>query len=240
MLRKMALSCAILFSLTGTTGLWGYPQGTDDSTARVLALDSFHEVIFKIWHEAWPAKNASMLRRLAPDVEKGIDAVASAQLPGILREKRGAWEKGISNLKAAGSEYQAAAAAKDDGRLLAAAETLHSRFEALMRITTPVLPELEQFHSALYMLYHHYLPENNRKQIQLSAVELKEKMTALNSATLPKNIKQREPEFQNARAKLSKSVDDFESSVRSNDEKLIKERIEILHSNFEALARILE
>jgi hypothetical protein len=240
MTRKIALGCAILFSLLGGADLYGYPQGSGDSTARVPALDSFHGVIRKIWHEAWPAKNVSMLRQLAPEVAKGIDAVASAPLPGILREKQGAWEKGIGNLRAAGSEYQAAVAAKDDGRLLAAAETLHSRFEALMRITTPILPELEQFHSALYMLYHHYLPENNRKQIRLSAAELKEKMTALNSAALPRNLRQREPEFQSARAKLSKSVDDFESSVSSNDEKLIKEKIETLHSNFEALARIIE
>jgi hypothetical protein len=240
MRRKMALGFAILFLLSEGAVLRGYPQGTDESTARVPALDSFHEIIFKIWHEAWPAKNVSMLRQLAPDVEKGISAVASAQLPGILREKQGAWREGVRNLQAAGSEYQAAVAAKDDARLLKAAESLHSRFEALMRITQPALPELEQFHSALYMLYHHYLPENNLKQIRLSAADLKEKMTALNSATLPQNLRQRQPEFQSVRAKLSKSVDDLEATVQSNDEKLIKEKIETLHSNFEALAKVLE
>jgi hypothetical protein len=240
MFRKMALGCAILFCFFGGAGLWGYPQRSVDATARVPALDSLHEVIFKIWHEAWPAKNVSMLRQLAPEVARGIDAVASAQLPGILREKRSAWDEGVKKLQSAGSEYQAAVAAKDDGRLMAAAENLHSRFEALMRVTRPALKELDEFHSVLYMLYHHYLPENDTKNIRLAAADLKQKMTALNSATLPENLKQREPEFQKARAKLSKSVDDLESGVRSNDEKLIKERIETLHSNYEALAKILE
>jgi hypothetical protein len=240
MFRKMALGCAILSSLLGGAGAWGFYQRSADATARVPALDSFHEVIFKIWHDAWPAKNVSMLRQLAPEVEKGIDSVASAQLPGILRGKRSAWEEGIRNLQSAGSEYRAAVAAKDDGKLMAAAESLHSRFEALMRITRPALKELDEFHSALYMLYHHYVPENDTKGIRLSAAELKQKMTTLSSATLPGNLKEREPEFQKARANLSKSVDDFESSVRSDDDKLIKEKVETLHSNYVALVRILE
>jgi hypothetical protein len=239
MFRKMAFGCAIVCFWAGA-GLWGTPQRPADATARVPALESFHEVIFKIWHEAWPSKNVSMLRQLAPDVEKGINAVASAKLPGILRKKQTAWNEGISKLQSAGSEYQSAVAAKDDGRLMAAAENLHSRFEALMRITRPALRELDEFHSVLYMLYHHYMPENDAKNIRLSAAELKQKMAALNAAKLPENFKQREPEFQNAKAKLSKSVDDLESSTGSNNDKLIKEKIQTLHSNFEALVKILE
>ena len=239
MFRKMTFGCAIFCLLMGS-GLRGAPQKPADATARVPALESFHEVIFKIWHEAWPSKNVSMMRRLAPEVGKGIDAVASAKLPGILREKQSAWDEEVRNLKSAGSEYQSAVASQDDGRLMKAAENLHARFEALMRITRPPLRELDEFHSALYMLYHHYMPENDLKNIRLSAAELKQKMAALNSATLPESLKPREPEFQSARAKLSKSVDDLESSVRSNDEKLIKQKIDTLHSNFEALAKILE
>ena len=239
MFRKIAFGCAIL-CLFGGAGLWSAPQKPADATARVPALDSFHEVIRKIWHEAWPAKDTATLRQMAPEVAKGIDAVSSAQLPGILREKQSAWNEGLKNLQNAGAEYQSAAAAKDDARLLKAAENLHARFEALMRVTMPAVRELDEFHSALYMLYHHYLPENDIKNIRLSAAELKQKMAALNSAELPKNFASREAQFQNARAKLSKSVDDFQSSVGSNDQKLIKEKIETLHSNFEALLKILE
>ncbi len=239
MFRKKAFGCAII-CLLGGAGLWSAPQKTADAIARVPALESFHEVIFKIWHEAWPSKNVSMLRQLAPDVAKGIEAVASAQLPGILREKQSAWSEGVKKLQSAGSEYQSAVAGKDDGKLLAAAETLHARFEALMRVTSPPLRELDEFHSVLYMLYHHYMPEYDLKNIRLSAAELKQKMTALNSALLPANFKQRQADFEAARANLSKSVDALQSSVGSNDEKLIKEKIQTLHSNFEALQKILE
>src|SRR5512147_1650551 len=121
--------CSNFAALVVLIAVCGYAQQKPaEATASVPALDSFHEVIFKIWHEAWPKKDAAMLRQLLPDVRQGIAAVASAQLPGILREKKAAWNEGIEKLRAVGSEYAAAVEAKDDARLLAAAESLHSRF----------------------------------------------------------------------------------------------------------------
>lgn len=89
---------ALLFTLSAT-GICAYAQRPAEATASVPALDSFHEVIFKIWHEAWPKKDAAMMQRLLPEVEKGISEVASAQLPGILREKKAAWEEGVKASK---------------------------------------------------------------------------------------------------------------------------------------------
>ncbi len=221
-------------------GFSAYAQRPAEATASVPALDSFHEVIFKIWHEAWPNKNVAMLQQLLPEVEKGISEVASAQLPGILREKKALWEEGIRKLQIAGSDYRAAATAKNDTALLAAAETLHSRFEALMRATRPALGELDDFHAVLYMLYHHYLPAYDIANIKSSAADLKQKMTALNAAQLPARLKQKESEFQAARAKLSKSVDALESIIRSGNEKTIKDAVETVHSNYQALDRVFE
>jgi len=217
-----------------------YSQRTAEATASVPELEAFHEVIFQIWHEAWPNKNTAMLQQLLPEVEKGISNVASAQLPGILREKRGVWEEGVKKLQGAGSEYKTAAAAKDETRLLAAAEILHSRYEALMRAIRPALKELDEFHAVLYMLYHHYLPGYEIEKIRSSAVELEQKMTALNGAKLPERLKQKDSEFQAARAKLSASVEVLESGVRSNDEKAIKAAIDEVHTSYQALNRVFE
>jgi hypothetical protein len=43
---------------------------------------------------------------------------------------------------------------------------------------------------ALYMLYHPYLPQNEAAKIKSAALELKQKMAALNSAVLPDRLKQ--------------------------------------------------
>jgi len=237
---KRYLKFAVLSLILCAGGFSTYAQRPAEATASVPALDAFHEVIFKIWHEAWPNKNVAMLQQLLPDVEKGISEVASAQLPGILRERKALWEEGVRKLQSAGSDYKAAAAAKDDARLLAAAEELHSRFEALMRAIRPALSELDEFHSVLYMLYHHYLPAYDIANIKSSAADLKQKMAALNAAQFPARLKQKESAFQAAREKLSKSVDALESGIRSNDRKTIKNAVEMVHSDYQALDRVFE
>jgi DNA mismatch repair ATPase MutS len=171
-------------------------------------------------------------------VEKGISEVAAAPLPGILRDKRTAWEEGVKKLQRAGTEYREAAAARDAAGLLAAAETLHARFEGLMRTIRPALRELDDFHAVLYMLYHYYLPKYDLEKIRSSAVQLKEKMTALNAARLPARLEEKEAEFQAARSRLSESVDSLEIKVKSNDEKSIKEAVELMHSNYQALEKL--
>jgi hypothetical protein len=240
MIKKEYWGSTILVFALCTAVFLGYAQNPEDAVARVKALDDFHEVIFKIWHEAWPAKNTAMLRQLLPDVEKGISQVASAQLPGILREKKSVWEEGVKKLESAGAEYKAAVDAKDDARLMAAAETLHSRFEGLMRSIRPALKELDDFHSVLYMLYHHYMPDYDVAKIRESVAELKKKMAALNEVQLPERLQQKENDFQVARDRLSLSVDALEASLKSNSEKAIKDAVESMHSKYQALNRILE
>ena len=217
-----------------------YAQRPAETVAEVPALDAFHEVIFKIWHEAWPKKNTALLQQLVSDVEKGIASVASAQLPGILRERKAAWDEGVKKLQSVGSEYKAAAAVKDDSKLLAAAEKLHGQFESLMRAIRPAMKELDEFHAALYMLYHHYLPQNEMAKIKSAALDLKKKMAALNSSALPDRLKQKQQEFDSARADLAKSVDVLQSAIQSNAETTIKGAVETLHTNYQKLEKIFE
>lgn len=239
--HKRNLICAILLcSMIHVVEFAGPMQKPAEATASVPELTAFHEVIYQIWHEAWPKKNTALLQKLLPDIEKGIANVAAAPLPGILREKKAAWNKGVVDLQAAGAEYKAAATAKDDARLLAAAEKLHSRFEALMRAIRPALTELDDFHSVLYMLVHHYLPDNQMDKVKSASMELKGKMAALNQAKLPERLQGIDHDFQAARGMLSGAVGALERSVASNDEKGIKEAIEKVHSRYEALEKVFE
>jgi hypothetical protein len=217
-----------------------YAQRPAETVAAVPELTEFHKVIFKIWHEAWPQKNANLLQQLTPDVEKGIASVSSAQLPGILRDKKAAWNEGVKKLQAIGLEYKAAADSKESARLLIAAENLHRQFEFLARTISPAIDELDEFHAVLYMLYHHYLPENNAAKIKTSSEELKQKMASLNAAALPGRLKQKEQQFDSAKAELSKSVDVLTAAIQSNAEPKIKDAIETLHTNYQRLEKIFE
>jgi hypothetical protein len=215
-----------------------YAQKPADAVSEVPELTSFHEVIYRIWHEAWPNKDISMLKQLQPEVEEGISRVAAAALPGILREKRDAWKQGIEQLRISGSAYKAASDADDTTGLLDAAEELHRSFEMLMRLIRPALAELDDFHSSLYMLYHYYLPEYDIEKIRASADELNQKMQALNAAMLPERLQSRDSSFQEARRKLAESVKAFHSIVDTGREESIKEAIEELHSAYQAVQKI--
>ncbi|MBN1567805.1 MAG: hypothetical protein JXA73_08145 [Acidobacteria bacterium] len=215
-----------------------YAQRPTEAVARVPALDSFHEVIYKIWHEAWPNKNTALLQKLLPDVEKGIAEVSSADLPGILRHKKSAWEEGIKKLQGAGADYRAAALAMDDDRLMAAAEALHGGFEGLMRTIRPALKELDEFHAVLYMLYHHYLPKNDMENIRKSTAELQQKTEDLNKVELPERLQDLDYDFKAKRGLLSQSVAALQSHIRSKDVKAIKEAIETVHSDYQALEKV--
>jgi hypothetical protein len=236
--KKTYFVFAALALMLGSAVSSGFAQRPAETVASVPALDAFHEVIFKIWHEAWPKKDTAMLQKLLPDVEKGIASVAAAPLPGILRDKKDAWDESVRKLQSAGAEYKAAATAKDDAKLLAAAEAMHSRFEGLMRAIRPALKELDEFHAVLYMLYHHYVPKNDLANIRKSAAELTQKMAALNQAKLPERLIDKDYDFQVARGMLAQSVAALESGIQSGDEKTIRDAVENVHSRYQALEKI--
>jgi hypothetical protein len=236
--RNLYFVFAALGLMLGLSVSSGFAQRPEETVTSVPALDAFHEVIFKIWHEAWPKKDAAMLQKLLPDVEKGIASVAAAPLPGILRDKKDAWDEGVRKLQSAGADYKAAAAAKDDAKLLAAAEALHSRFEGLMRAIRPALKELDEFHAVLYMLYHHYVPKNDLANIRKSAAELAQKMAALNQAKLPERLIDKDYDFQVARGMLAQSVAALDARIQSSDEKTIRDAVDAVHSRYQALEKI--
>lgn len=211
-----------------------------ETAATVPALRDFHSVIYKIWHTAWPKKDCEMLAALLPEVEKGVAAVASAELPGILREKKTAWNQEVEKLQDILKEYKATVEAKQKQPLLDAAEKLHAQYEALVRVIRPPLKELYEFHVVLYKLYHYYMPQESLPHVKASAEQLQEKMNLLNKVILPARFKNKEGSFKTARTQLDRSVSELGTAVASNDSGKIKVAVETLHSHYEALAHTLE
>jgi len=212
----------------------------DETTATIPILSDFHEVIFTIWHTAWPEKNVAMLSQLAPDVRRYSDSLAKVQLPGILRDKESQWRKNIDQLVTIVGEYEKASSPVDSSALLDAAERLHAQYEALVRITRPPLKEVEAFHQVLYVIYHHYLPEKNVEKLTSAVPDLKEKMTALDTVRLPERQKKREPAFIEARKKLSASVASLDVSQLDTDFAAFASAVETMHGDYQALERVFE
>ncbi|TAK55125.1 MAG: hypothetical protein EPO24_12440 [Bacteroidetes bacterium] len=212
----------------------------DETKAEIPALDNFHDIIYKIWHTAWPEKNVKMLAELEPEIQQYAKPLIQSELPGILRDKKTLWKENISKFQNIIEEYKKSSMPVDSQRLLASAEQLHTQYEKLVRIIRPALKELDEFHSVLYMLYHYYLPEKNIEKIVVSTNELKIKMENLDKAKLSERLKKKETMFIEARTHLSKSVVAVQAVVISSDMKKISSAIETMHSDYQALEKVFE
>jgi primosomal protein N'' len=212
----------------------------DETVAQVPILTDFHEVIFKVWHTAWPDKNLAMLTELLPEIRHFSDSLGKVQLPGILRDKQKAWKLNTAKLQEIVSEYAGATSPVDSQKLLDAAERLHAQYEALVRMTRPVLEEMDAFHQVLYMLYHHYLPGKNQEKLTSSVKELKERMTALNKATLPERLTKREAAFNAARSSLAHSVEALDASMAEDNLEEFASKVETMHTNYQTLEKVFE
>jgi hypothetical protein len=222
----------ILFSISV------FPQAAFDSTeikAEVPALDDFHNVIYPIWHVAYPSKDYAALRSYVGDIDKGAQKIYDAKLPGILQDKQEMWDKGVDEFKVAAEEYKKIADGKDDEMLLKAAENLHSKYESLVHIIHPVLPELDQFHQVLYMIYHKYLPREDYQQIYLVSDDLVKKAEDLSKVTLNTKDDQLQKKFEKETTQLLHATQKLRDQSKGNDYELVKYGVEDVHRIYQKI-----
>jgi hypothetical protein len=227
-----------------TLGLVAVPAAAqapkpEETKASVPALDAMHEVIMPLWHEAWPNKDVKAMAAMVPDIERHMAAISKTVLPGILREKQKAWTAGVADLQAAVTAYKAAAGGGNNDALLKAAESLHSKYEGLVRVVRPALKELDDFHSSLYVLYHYQLSPFDLAKVSASVEALRVKMDTLSKVVLPDRLKAKAEVFNGQRAQLARAVADLVALVPGKDEARIKGAIEAMHAQYEALEKVL-
>jgi len=121
---------------------------------------------------------------------------------------------------------------------LKAAESLHAKYEALVKVVRPILKEMEDFHASLYVLYHYQMSPFQLVKAADSIRALQVKMDALNKATLPDRLKAKTEAFNAQRARLSTSIDEVVALLDSKDESKIKTAIEFMHAQYENLEKV--
>jgi len=212
-----------------------------ETSSEVPELWDFHDVIYQIWHEAWPEKNTEMLTDLIPEIEAGFTKLKEAPLPGILRDKHEAWINGIEDMEKIIKTYKENAAAGQKEALLKTAEDLHTQFEMLVRLIRPVMKEIDQFHQELYMLYHYYMPEFNVQKIKDSTAELLLRMEPIEKAKLPARLTDKQSVFDQAKTDLKKSLNQLQQTVADEaDKDQVNKAIETVHDKYQTLVEIFE
>jgi len=215
-------------------------EQTDETQARVPELEAFHNIIYPIWHTAYPGKDYAALRGYAAEVKSLAGKILEAKLPGILREKQVKWEAGLVEFKKAVEDYAASASTGTDEAIWNAAEVLHARYEMLVRLIRPVLKEVDDFHRELYVLYHKHLPGKDFAAIQAAAPLLAEKAEALRQAVLPKRLESRQEAFGQAAAALQEAVKALGQACGGAVQSAIENAVNEVHARYQALEKVFD
>ncbi len=209
-----------------------------ETESTVPELIDFHDIIYPIWHTAFPAKDYTALRGFVAAINDQAAKINASVLPGILREKKQAWESGLAEFNLAVTAYGKAASGSDDQALLDAAELLHARFEMLVRAIRPVAKEVDAYHKVLYVVYHRYLPEKNYAEIGKVAADMVAKAEAITKATLSPRLAPKTEAFQAAAAKLLAETKFLEAAGKAGLEKDIALLVEKVHGAYQDLEKV--
>ncbi len=240
MTKRMTILFSILVCLPGFTVLAEAQDILKETKSEVPELAAFHEIIYPIWHTAYPEKDYAALRKYVADINRLAAPITKAKLPGILRDKEAKWNEAVSIFKKAVDEYNAAASGPDDQALLKAAEALHSKYEALVRMISPILKEVDEFHQVLYVVNHQYAPNREYDKIRETAPELVTKAEAIAKVELPKRLETRAAAFKKAAAELLDAVKGLEAAGRAHDHDGMLSGVDKVHGKYQALEKIFE
>jgi hypothetical protein len=214
------------------------PAFAQETESAVPELSAFHEVIYPIWHTAYPEKDIAMLKSLVPQVNELAEKVFAAKLPGILRDKQAKYDAGLAEFRKSVEAYNAAAKGSDDKAMLDAAEVLHAKYEALVRAIRPVLKEMDDFHKVLYVVFHKDLPDKKWDNIRAAAPDLKAKAEAVTQAKLSTRLEPKQESFNTAAADLVKAATALAALGPDADGAAIEAAVLKLHSCYQELEKI--
>lgn len=216
------------------------PVSKEEVTRQVPALNDLHEVVYQLWHEAYPAKDCKKIRELLPQADELTAKLDAAPLPGILRDSQPRWDAGKVKLKESLAALHTAADANDESAMLAQTEAYHAAFEGLVRVVRPVVPELDSFHEELYKLYHYHAPGYDLEAIRADAAAMQAKIPPLKDAKLPERLAGKQAEFTSAVGTLSGAVDDLVKTAKKDDREKILAAVETVHMAYVKAGNIFE
>ena len=213
---------------------------TDPSeiNSSVPELTAFHEVIYPIWHDAYPAKDFTALKGFVPKIKSSMESINKVKLTGILRDKETDWKKQLIELNSAAQKYYNAAGSNDNNSLLAAAESLHSNYEKMARAISPATKEIDEFHQTLYVIYHKLLPDQKFSEISALTGTLITKAEAIKNYSreaLTKRLGNNVDKYDTSAKKLYDAAISLREVLKGDDVKKKKESVELLHSAYQSL-----
>lgn len=210
----------------------------EELTAAVPELSDMHEVIYPLWHTAYPEKDFDLIKELLPQMDTLVQKLDEAELPGILRDKQAVFEDGIKNLKSALEGLHHAAGENSEQEMLSQVEAFHSAYEGLVRTIRPLVAELEAFHQELYRLYHYHVPNEDLEMMRSTVAAMLEKMIPLKTVQLPARLAERQADFEKAVSNLETELNLLAEIVQTRRKQEISAAVEKVHAAYQKTEQI--
>jgi len=86
-MSKKLMTVFLLGLLAISPALFSQATQSQETESSIPELAPFHDVIYPIWHTAYPEKDYVALRKYVPEVRSLAEKIYGAKLPGILRDK---------------------------------------------------------------------------------------------------------------------------------------------------------
>jgi len=218
-----------------------HAQATEaELSASVPELAELHEVVYPLWHTAYPNKDYALIKELLPQARELTDKLDKAALPGILRDKQAAWDKGKLELQHSLQSLHAAIEKNNEEEMLKQTELFHASYEKLVRTIRPLTPELDAFHQELYKLYHYYGPQYDLAQIQTTAAAMQTKIEPLKKSQLPKRLADKQKDFDAAVVELEGVVNALVETAKTDNKEKVLAAVETVHSGYVKLEHLFD
>lgn len=209
-------------------------------TSSVPELSEFHDVIYVIWHEAYPNKDIAALKGMVDKIKPYMDKINNAKLPGIAQDKDSKWKEGLKVLNASADNYYSKAEGSDDQAMLDAAEKLHADFEMMVRVLRPVNKEVDSYHKDLYVIFHKFYPSKDYKSIGGLIDGMISKAEACTNAKLPKRLEGKTDEYQKLTKELVEKTMALKDALKTNDGAVIDKAVDVMHSKYQDVEKLFD
>jgi hypothetical protein len=115
----------------------------------------------------------------------------------------------------------------------------------MVRITKPMVKELDAFHVVLYTIWHKYYPEYKIDSIKKIVPILAQKKDTLLALKLKfrqetEKTKAKAEAFDKAKGELGTAVDELVKVLATNDKDKIKKAIEKVHTKYQATEKVFD
>lgn len=239
MKKLFALFCLTAVTVTTPALLVGQTKvDPAEITSNVQQLSEFHQVIYPMWHNAYPAKDYEALKGFVPQIKTHIESINTAKLPGILREREAEWKSMLEELNRVAQDYYNAANTNNNDALLGAAERLHSVYEKMNRVIRPAIKEIDDYHQTLYIIYHKLYPEKKYNEIAGLAEDLVSKAEAIKnypSEKLKQRLGDRVSQFNTSAGELFDVTVKLKEALAGNDPEKKGEAVQKVHTAYQNL-----